>query len=94
MGRNLEDQMRLSMRGILSKQMTGGGAKNQVIASFVSDDEGFPLTGMKRSEINKYQKDAVSFLNKHNFLLPAWAFWTSEEWRQKTGSDYDVQRQI
>jgi len=50
MGRNLEDQMRLSMRGILSKQMTGGGDKNQVIASFVSDDNGFPLTGMKRSE--------------------------------------------
>jgi hypothetical protein len=50
MSRNLEDQMRLSMRGILSKQMTGGGDKNQVIASFVSDDNGFPLTGMKRSE--------------------------------------------
>ena len=50
MGRNLEDQMRLSMRGILSKQMIGGGDKNQVIASFVSDDSGFPLTGMKRSE--------------------------------------------
>ena len=50
MGRNLEDQMRLSMRGILSKQMTGGGDKNRVIASFVSDDNGFPLTGMKRSE--------------------------------------------
>ena len=50
MGRNLEDQMKLSMRGILSKQMTGGGEKNQVIASFVSDDNGFPLTGMKRSE--------------------------------------------
>ncbi|MHA1542007.1 MAG: hypothetical protein ACTSQH_03440 [Candidatus Hodarchaeales archaeon] len=50
MGRNLEDQMRLSMRGILSKQMTGGGDKNQVIASFVSDDNGFPLTGMKRAE--------------------------------------------
>ena len=50
MSKNLEDQMRLSMRGILSKQMTGGGEKNQVIASFVSDDNGFPLTGMKRSE--------------------------------------------
>ncbi|MHA2220350.1 MAG: hypothetical protein ACXACY_31110, partial [Candidatus Hodarchaeales archaeon] len=50
MDRNLEDQMRLSMRGILSKQMIGGGDKNQVIASFVSDDNGFPLTGMKRTE--------------------------------------------
>ena len=49
MGRNLEDQMRLSMRGILSKQMIAGGEKNRVIASFVSDDNGFPLTGMKKS---------------------------------------------
>ncbi len=44
---------------------------------------------MKRSEINRYQKDAVNFLNKHNFFLPAWAFWTVEEWSGKTGSDYD-----
>ncbi|MHA1994815.1 MAG: hypothetical protein ACW97Z_09760 [Candidatus Hodarchaeales archaeon] len=49
MGRNLEEQMRLSMRGILSKQMIAGGEKNRVIASFVSDDNGFPLTGMKKS---------------------------------------------
>ena len=50
MGQNLEEQMRLSLRSILSKQMTEGGDKNQVIASFVSDDSGFPLTGLKRSE--------------------------------------------
>ena len=50
MGKNLEEQMRLSLRAILSKQMVGGGDKNQVIASFVSDDSGFPLTGLKRSE--------------------------------------------
>jgi hypothetical protein len=30
--------------------MAGGGEKNRVIASFVSDDNGFPLTGMKRSD--------------------------------------------
>ncbi|UCG89641.1 MAG: hypothetical protein JSU57_03975 [Candidatus Heimdallarchaeota archaeon] len=50
MGRNLEDQMRLSLRAILSKQMAGGGEKHQMIASFISDDNGFPLTGLKRSE--------------------------------------------
>ncbi|MFX1282292.1 MAG: hypothetical protein ACFFB5_01500 [Promethearchaeota archaeon] len=50
MGRNLEDQMRLSLRAILSKQMTGGGEKHQMIASFISDNNGFPLTGLKRSE--------------------------------------------
>ncbi len=50
MGRNLEDQMRLSLRAILSKQMTGGGDKHHMIASFISDDSGFPLTGLKRRD--------------------------------------------
>ncbi len=50
MSRNLEDQMRLSLRAILSKQMNRGGDKHRVIASFVSDDSGFPLTGLKRDK--------------------------------------------
>ncbi len=50
MGRNLEDQMRLSLRAILSKQMAGGGEKHRMIASFISDESGFPLTGLKRNE--------------------------------------------
>ena len=48
MSRNLEDQMRLSLRAILSKQMAGEREKHQMIASFISDDSGFPLTGLKR----------------------------------------------
>ncbi|MFX0181678.1 MAG: hypothetical protein ACFE95_01250 [Candidatus Hodarchaeota archaeon] len=51
MGRNLEEQMRLSLRAILSKQMKGEGEdKHRVIASFISDDSGFPLTGLRRIE--------------------------------------------
>ncbi len=61
MGRNLEDQMRLSIRAILSKQMKGGGEKNRVIASFVSDDNGFPLTGMKRSDESIDEMDTNEF---------------------------------
>lgn len=38
---------------------------------------------MKRSEINKYQKDAVHFFKKHHFLLPPWTFWSKEEWIEK-----------
>jgi len=48
--KGLEDQMRLSLRAILSKQMDRGGDKHKVVASFVSDDNGFPLTGLKRDE--------------------------------------------
>ena len=61
MGRNLEDQMRLSIRAILSKQMRGGEEKNRVLASFVSDDNGFPLTGMKRSD------ESINEMNTNEF---------------------------
>lgn len=48
--KGLEDQMRLSLRAILSKQMDRGGDKHKVVASFISDDSGFPLTGLKRDK--------------------------------------------
>ena len=48
MSRNLEDQMRLSLRAILSKQIAGGRDKHLMVASFISDDSGFPLTGLKK----------------------------------------------
>lgn len=43
---------------------------------------------MKRSEINFLMKDAVKFLNKYNFALPPFAFWSPEEWKNK-GEEYD-----
>ena len=49
---------------------------------------------MKRSEINEYQKDAVRFMKEHNFLLPAWAYWTCEEWHRKTESGYDYNKRM
>jgi len=49
MSRNLEDQMRLSLRAILSKQMARGRDKHQMVASFISDDSGFPLAGLKKN---------------------------------------------
>ncbi len=69
MGRNLEDQMRLSMRGILSKQMITGGEKNGVVASFVSDDNGFPLTGMKKSSDSIIDMEANEF-EQISVLIP------------------------
>lgn len=43
---------------------------------------------IKRSELNKILKDAVNFLNKMNFILPPFAYWSPEEWQNK-GSEYD-----
>ena len=43
---------------------------------------------MKRSELNKIMKNAVEFIDKMNFKLPPFAFWSPEEWAQK-GHEYD-----
>ncbi len=43
---------------------------------------------MKRSEINKIMKDAVEFIADKKFLLPPFAYWTADEWKNK-GHEYD-----
>jgi len=43
---------------------------------------------MKRSELNKIMREAVEFIEKMNFKLPPFAFWSPEEWKTK-GHEYD-----
>jgi D-lyxose ketol-isomerase len=43
---------------------------------------------MKRSEINRYIREAKEFINARGFHLPPFAFWTPEEW-QTRGAEYD-----
>ena len=43
---------------------------------------------MKRSELNKIMKDAVEFIEKMNFNLPPFVYWSSDEWMTK-GHEYD-----
>lgn len=38
---------------------------------------------MKRSEINAILRDADSFMRSHSFYLPAFAYWTPEDWRKE-----------
>ena len=38
---------------------------------------------MKRSEINELIRDAKAFMREHQFALPAFAFWSPEDWRGK-----------
>ncbi|MDE5647824.1 MAG: D-lyxose/D-mannose family sugar isomerase [Muribaculaceae bacterium] len=38
---------------------------------------------MKRSEINRYIREAKVFMSKHQFLLPDWAHWTPADWATK-----------
>ncbi|NHJ02017.1 MAG: hypothetical protein EAX86_07710 [Candidatus Heimdallarchaeota archaeon] len=72
MGQNLEDQMRLSLRAILSKQMLTGEGKHKVISSFVSDENGFPLTGLKRREGSIVDMEAVEFEQLSAILPQIW----------------------
>lgn len=43
---------------------------------------------MKRSEINKIMKEAVTFINRLNFKLPSFAYWRPEDWAKKS-HEYD-----
>ncbi len=43
---------------------------------------------MKRSEVNKIIRENIEFINKMNFKLPPFAYWTPEEWAEK-GAEYD-----
>ena len=43
---------------------------------------------MKRSELNKIMKDAVEFIEKMNFKLPPFVYWSPDEWTDK-GHEYD-----
>ncbi len=43
---------------------------------------------MKRSELNKIMKDAVEFIEKMNFKLPPFVYWSPDEWTTK-GHEYD-----
>lgn len=70
--RNLEDQMRLSLRAILSKQMNSGKDKHLVIASFVSDDNGFPLTGLKRNNVSIVEMETNEYENMCAFIPQLW----------------------
>lgn len=38
---------------------------------------------MKRSEINKIIEEAAEFLGEHKFLLPPFAYFTADEWKEK-----------
>ena len=46
---------------------------------------------MKRSEINRIMRDATAFLDRMNFRLPPFAFWSPADW-QTRGSEYDEVR--
>lgn len=43
---------------------------------------------MKRSEINGLMREALQLMDKKNFLLPPYAFWSPEDWKSK-GHDCD-----
>ena len=43
---------------------------------------------MKRSELNRIMKDAVTFIDSMKFKLPPFAFWSPKDWETK-GEDYN-----
>jgi len=47
---------------------------------------------MKRSEINRILKESTAFINKMNFRLPPFAFWSPDEWRKKDRGFEEIKR--
>jgi D-lyxose ketol-isomerase len=45
---------------------------------------------MKRSEVNSYLKAAHAMLAKINFSLPAFGYWTTEEWRKRVAETANI----
>lgn len=49
---------------------------------------------MKRSQINAILRDAIAFLDKHQFLLPPFAYFTPEEWQDKNHEYDEIRRNM
>ena len=47
---------------------------------------------MRRSEINRYQREAAELFAAHSFPLPRWADWSPEEWRARGAGCEEVKR--
>ncbi len=45
---------------------------------------------MKRSEVNALIRDADAFIRQHQFYLPPFAHWTSDDWRRKGVEAHEV----
>lgn len=43
---------------------------------------------LKRSEVNTYIEEAITFCRQHHFGLPPFAYWSPREWESK-GHEYD-----
>jgi hypothetical protein len=45
---------------------------------------------MKRSQINRYMKQAIGLLRKHRFHLPPFAFWSAADWQCKGAESREI----
>jgi len=45
---------------------------------------------MKRSEINQILKNAKEFMNERQFILPPWAHWTLDDWRENKEDTQEI----
>jgi len=45
---------------------------------------------MKRSEVNKYIKSSIAFLEENNFKLPPWGLWTKSDWLKHKDSCEEI----
>ena len=45
---------------------------------------------MKRSEINQILVNAKAFMAQKQFILPPWAYWSVDEWKENTEDTHEI----
>jgi hypothetical protein len=45
---------------------------------------------MKRSDINRFIDEAITFFDKHNLKLPPWASWTEAQWKNVGSEAHEI----
>jgi D-lyxose ketol-isomerase len=49
---------------------------------------------MKRSEINQILKSAKAFMAERQFMLPPWAYWDMNDWKQNEESTQEIRENM
>lgn len=45
---------------------------------------------MKRSEINKIMREAMTFMAERKFILPPWAYWSINDWKRNKQNSQEI----
>lgn len=87
MSRSLEGQLKLSLRGILSKQFSKKD-KHLTVASFISDTDGFSLAGLERKDDGRIIEMEISNFEEICAEIPT--FWEQFSKNETSEREFNI----